>query len=361
MGDGREPELVPGVVAALVRLAQGVTGGPGRAVAEVVRARLRATPEGARAVDAVAASPGDERARAGLTAAVTELLATDEAFAQYLRSTELGRPADPPTVHLRLDPAAAGSRALAARRGNVAIVTALALVLVASLVAVGVRLGSRPLLKPDGPHIANGGRTLREPAEARGVLPDVGALPPGGWQVESGPHAGTSSGDDVPCLLPSPDGSPDGSPGGGSPGGGSSGGGSSDGSAGACSGQLAYATVTFRAVPAHTVQFTVVTFDSAETAGRAFATSLDRVGGADAAAAVPLPPVGDQSAARTHGPAGAEALVRVGGTLLYVRDSGPGASAAAPALTVFARLLAERARQALDGRAPDAAAPGATA
>ncbi|WP_369182418.1 hypothetical protein [Streptomyces sp. Y1] len=324
MAEGREPALVPGVVGALVRLAQGVAGGPGRAVAEVVRARLRATPEGARAVDAVAASPGDERARAELTAAVTELLATDEAFAQYVRSTELGRPADPPTVHLRLDPAVTGARALAARRGNVAIVAALALVLVTALVALGMHLGSRPLLKPDGPHVAHGGQALREPAGARKVLPDVGALPPGGWQVESGPDTGTSGAGDAPCLLT------------GLP-------------ATLCSAPLTYATVTFRASPAQHVQFTVLSFDSAEIAARAFTGALDFLGSAPAATPVPLPPIGDQSAARANGPGGVAALVRVGGTLLYVRDSGPGASAAAPALPVFARLLAERARLALDG------------
>ncbi|MFJ2809750.1 hypothetical protein [Kitasatospora sp. NPDC087271] len=329
MGDGQE--LVPVVVGVLVRAAEGVSGGPGRSVADLVRVRLRATPEGARAVDAVEANPGDARARAGLTAAVGELLTTDPAFARYLATTELGRPADPPTVHLRVDPAVAGAQARAARIGAAPVLVTLALIVVAALVAVGINLGSRPLLRPGGPDLAHAGRTLRDPAQVQGVLPDLRAMP-GGWQVESGPQSGAGPGQDVPCLLPD-----------------------------ACDQQLAYATVTFRAVTTHSAQFTVVTFASADAAGRAFDAMLAHVGGADAAAAVPLPPIGDQRAARTHGAEGAEALVRVGTTLLYVRDSGPGSDAATPVLALFARLLAERAQQAEDGREPDAAAQGATA
>ncbi|MBV2155884.1 hypothetical protein [Kitasatospora sp. SUK 42] len=358
MGDGRE--LTPAVVAALVRLARGAADGPEQAVAEVVRARLRATPEGARVVASVEASPGDPRGREILTVAVGQLLDSDRAFAHYLATTQLGRPADPPTVHLRtdvepsilhlrvdprstdpgsepatgpstvqlrLDPQAAGAQAVATRRGNSGIVLALALLLVAVLVAVGVRLGSRPLLHPIGPELAHSARTLRDPAQVQAVLPDVRAMP-GGWQVESGPVSGTGAGDDVPCLLP-----------------------------GACDQQLAYATVAFRAAQVHSVQFTVVSFISADAAGRAFGTMLDHVGGEDSAAAATIPPIGDQSAARTHGAAGAEALVRVGSTLLYVRDSGPGAPATTPVLTLFARLLAARAQQAQDGRTPDADAP----
>lgn len=257
MGDGQE--LVPVVVGVLVRAAEGVAGGPGRAVADLVRVRLRATPEGARAVDAVEANPGDARARAGLTAAVGELLTTDPAFARYLATTELGRPTDPPTVHLRVDPAVAGAQARAARIGAAPVLVTLALIVVAALVAVGINLGSRPLLRPGGPDLAHAGRTLRDPAQVQGVLPDPRAMP-GGWQVESGPLSGAGPGEDVPCLLPD-----------------------------ACDQQLAYATVTFRAVTTHSAQFTVVTFASADAAGRAFDTMLAHVGGADAAAAVPLP------------------------------------------------------------------------
>ncbi|MFE5587048.1 hypothetical protein [Kitasatospora sp. NPDC056531] len=347
MGDGRD--LVPDVVGALVRLAQGAAGGPGQAAAEVVRARLRLMPEGARAVAALEASPHDPRAREGLTAAVTRLLATDVAFAQYVATTELGRPADPTTVHLlvgpetdpatvqlrtdspgpstvqlRVDPAVANARVLAARRGNAGIIVALALVLIAALVALGINLGSRPLLHPNGPDFAHAARTVRDPARVQGVLPDVAAMP-GGWQVESGPQSGAGSGTDAPCLLPD-----------------------------ACDQQLAYATVTFRAVPVQSVQFTVVTFASPETAGRAFATRLALVDGEVGATAVTIPPIGDQSAARERGSSMAEALVRVGSTLLYVRDQGPGAAVATPALTLFARLLAERAQQAQDGHTPDA-------
>ncbi|MBD0689121.1 hypothetical protein [Streptomyces sp. CBMA123] len=377
MGDGQE--LVPGVVGALVRLARGATGatgGSGQAVAEVVRARLRLMPEGARALAAVEGGPDDPRAHAALTSAVGQLLATDRGFAQYLATTVLGTPtdpstvqlrtnpeadprtvqlrtgpeADPRTVHLRtdpeadprtvqlrtgpesgpstvqlrVDPAAAGAQALAARRGNVAIIVALALVLIAALVALGINLGSRPLLRPTGPDFAHAARTIRDPAQVRGVLPDVAAMP-GGWQVESGPRSGADSGPDAPRLLPD-----------------------------ACDQQLAYATVTFRAVPVQTVRFTVVTFASAEAAGRAFGSSLDPADGEGAAATVTIPSIGDQSAARTHGSSQAEAVVRVGSTLLSVQDDGPGAAATTPALVLFARLLAERARQAEDGHAPDA-------
>ncbi|MGW3039980.1 hypothetical protein ACWC9T_07975 [Kitasatospora sp. NPDC001159] len=338
MGDGRE--LVPGVVGALVRLAQGTADGPGQAVAGVVRARLRLMPDGAQAVAALEASPHDSRAQEGLTAAVTRLLASDVAFAQYVATTELGRPADPTTVQLRMDPTApadastvqlrvdpavADAQALAARRSNTGIIVALALVLIAALVALGINLGSRPLLHPNGPDFAHAARTVRDPAQLQGVLPDVAAMP-GGWQVESAPESGAGSGYAVPCLLPD-----------------------------SCDRQLAYATVTFRAPTVQSVKFTVVTFASTEAASRAFTAGLDRVSGAGPTAAAAIPPIGDQSMARTSGSTDAEALVRVGPTLLYVHDDGPGAAVATPALVLFARLLVERAQQAQDGRTPDAA------
>ncbi|MFH9350698.1 hypothetical protein [Kitasatospora sp. NPDC017646] len=363
MGDGRE--LEPRVAGALVRLARG-TAGPGQAVAEVVRARLRLMPEGARAMAAVEAAPDDPRARAGLTSAVARLLATDPGFTQYLTTTELGGQADPTTVQLRtgpepgrttvqlrvdpeerstvqlrieptdsstvrlrVDPAAdAGARALAARRGNTAVIVTLALVLIAALVALGIHLGSRPLLRPNGPDFAHSARTIRDPAQAQGVLPDLTAMPVG-WQVESGPRSGTGSGPDVPCLLPD-----------------------------ACDQQLAYATATFGAAPLPSVQFGVVTFASAEAAGKAFGTRLDLLGARGDATAAAVPSVGEQSAARTRGESMAEVLVRVDSTLLYVHSSGPGAAVALPGLTPFARLLAERAQQAEEGRTPDAVLHG---
>ncbi|MEV7026348.1 hypothetical protein, partial [Kitasatospora sp. NPDC093558] len=275
------------------------------------------------------------------------LLAEDPAFARYLLSTELGppadrpstvqlrtEPADPPTVHLKAGPGDGGTVQLRVkppngRRATGGILVTLALVVVASLVALGINLGNRPLLRPGVHGFDHAATALRDPAQAQGVLPDPGAMP-SGWRIETGPQSGTSSGDDVPCFVKD-----------------------------ACDQQLAYATVTFRAGSRHSAQFVVVTFASAATAGRAFDTRLEQVGGADATAAVPLPSIGDQSAARSHGPAGMEALVRVGTTLLYVSDSGADATPAdAPVLTSFARLLAARAQQAQDGRTPDAVAPG---
>ncbi|MFE4514169.1 hypothetical protein ACFRMQ_08230 [Kitasatospora sp. NPDC056783] len=84
MGDGRG--LTPDAVAALLG------DGPHREVADVLRARLRMVPEGARALAAAEASPGDMRARALLTASVAQLLESDPAFAQYLATAGLGRP-----------------------------------------------------------------------------------------------------------------------------------------------------------------------------------------------------------------------------------------------------------------------------
>ncbi|MGW2373033.1 hypothetical protein [Kitasatospora sp. NPDC001683] len=353
MGDGRQ--LVPGVVGALVRLARGAAGGAGHAVAEVVRARLRLMPEGARAVAAIEAGPDDPRAQAELTAAVTQLLAIDRGFAQYLTTTELGGPTDPTTVQLRVDPgkpstvqlrvdrkesstvqlrldeAATGARGLAARRSNTAVIVTLALVLITALVALGIHLGSRPLLHPNGPDFAHAARTIRDPAQVQGVLPDAAAMP-GGWQVASGPRSGTGSGPDVPCLLPD-----------------------------ACDQQLAYATATFSATAVPSARFTVVTFASPEAAGRAFGTRLDLVDARSDATAATIPPIGDQSAARTRGASTAELVVRVGSTLLSVHYEGPGAAIALPGLTPFARLLTERAQQAAAGRTPDAVFHGTAA
>ncbi|MER7755854.1 hypothetical protein [Kitasatospora sp. NPDC097643] len=365
MSDGQD--LVPVVVGALVRVAGGVAGGPGRAVAELVRARLRATPTGIRAVEAIEADPGDTRARAELTAAVTELLATDPAFAQYLTTTELGRPTGPPTVHLRLTPAAAakaaaaksgqattgetghpdgssvfspttldatavgaqaGASAASARRGSAGIIAALALVTVAALVAVGINLGSRPLLQPGRPGLAHAATVLRDPGQAQGILPDLRALP-GGWKIQTEPTSGTATSSDAPCILPDD-----------------------------CAEQLTYATAKFRSASGHSVQFTVLTFATAETAGRAFDFTLNRTGGPSATDSISIPRIGDQSAARKQGNGGTEALVRVGTTLLYLRATGPGSTTiATPLVTAFARLLAERSQQAQDGRTPDATAP----
>ncbi|MFD8788491.1 hypothetical protein [Kitasatospora sp. NPDC059599] len=341
--------MVPDVVEALL------AGGPHQAVADVVRARLRMVPEGARALASAETGPEDVQARAQLTAAVAHLLATDEAFAQYLATTGLGRstdpstvqlrtgpstvqlrtgagspPTGPTTVQLRVGPADARARALAARRSSAGIVVALALVLIAALVALGIHLGSRPLLKPGGPGLAHAAQPLRDPALVRGVLPDARAMP-AGWEVRSGPESGTGSGADAPCLLPD-----------------------------SCDQQLAYATVRFGAADIRTANFTAVAFGSPETAARAFGATLDRTAGEDSGA-VALPRIGDQSAVRTRGSSTAVALVRVGAVLLLVRDDGPGAAVTAPWLTVFAELLAERARQAQDGRTPDAAASTAAA
>ncbi|MET8541189.1 hypothetical protein ABZW03_11115 [Kitasatospora sp. NPDC004799] len=364
MGDGRDP--APDAVAALLG------DGPHQAVAEVVRARLRMVPEGARALAAAEASPGSAEARALLTAAVAHLLASDRAFAQYLATTGLGQPGDPPTVQLRIEPgtvqlrvgppsapplkgpstvqlrvgqaaapppkgpstvqlrtgpAAARARALAARRSNAGIVLALVLVLVAALVALGVHLGSRPLLKPGGPDLAHAAQPLGDPALVRAVLPDEGAMPRG-WRVQREPRSGTGTADGRPCLLPD-----------------------------ACDRQLAYATVTFEAASVQTAEFQVIAFASPEAAAEAFDSLLERTGGEEATA-VAVPRIGDRSATRTHGASAAVVLVRVGGVLLVVRDDGPGAALTAPGLTVFARLLADRARQAQDGRTPDASARG---
>ncbi|MFJ6384195.1 hypothetical protein ACIQI7_29845 [Kitasatospora sp. NPDC092039] len=347
MGDGRG--LAPDAVAALLG------DGPHRAVADVVRARLRMVPEGARALAAAEASPGDAQARALLTAAVAQLLAADQAFARYLATTGVGKPGDPPTVQLRSDPgtvqlrvgpasapppkgpttvqlrtgpAAARARALAARRSSAGIVVALVLVLVAALVALGVHLGSRPLLKPGGPGLAHAAPPLGDPALVRGVLPDEGAMPRG-WRVQRGPRSGTGTAGELPCLLPD-----------------------------SCDQQLAYATVTFGAASVESLEFSAVAFASPEAAAKAFDSTLERTGGEESTA-VAVPQVGDRSATRTHGSSSAVALVRVGGVLLLVREEGPGAALTAPGLTVFARLVADRARQAQDGRTPDASARGA--
>ncbi|WP_316525407.1 hypothetical protein [Kitasatospora brasiliensis] len=308
--------------------------GPHRAVADVVRARLRMVPEGARALAAVEAAPGDPRARALLTAAVAQLLASDRAFAQYLATTGLGKPSDPTTVHLRtgppsappgspttvqlrVDPAAA--RALAARRSGTGIVAALALVLVTALVALGVHLGSRPLLKPGGPDLPHAAPALRDPAVLRGVLPQQPPLP--GWQLEHGPDSGTGQDGPVPCLLPS-----------------------------SCDRQLGYATVLFGAPDVQQVTLSAVSFDSPGAAAQAFAATLDQTPGAEPTAA-PLAGIGDQSAARVEG-SSAVALVRVGSVLLLTRENDPGRVIGDNLLPGLLRLLAERARAAQQGSSP---------
>ncbi|MGW1178541.1 hypothetical protein ACWD4P_33025 [Kitasatospora sp. NPDC002543] len=344
MGDGRGP-APEAVTAALLG------DGPHQAVADVVRARLRMVPDGARALAAAESGPGDAQARALLTAAVAHLLAADPAFARYLATTGLGKPGDPPTVQLRGEPgtvqlrlgppsapppkgpatvqlrtgpaAVARARALAARRSGTGIVVALALVLIAVLVALGVHLGSRPLLKPGGPDLAHAAPVLRDPALLRGVLPEARSVP-AGWQVASGPESGTGRGGSLPCLLPN-----------------------------SCDRQLAHATVTFAAADSRHVTVDAVAFDSPGTAAQAFATALDRTPGEDPTAA-PLAGIGDRSAARVRG-SSAVTLVRVGAVLLLVRDDDRGAVVADDPLPGLVRLLAEHARQAQGDSTPDAA------
>ncbi|MFJ9443634.1 hypothetical protein ACIRRH_17425 [Kitasatospora sp. NPDC101235] len=358
MGDGRG--LVPEAVAALL------DDGPHQAVADVVRARLRMVPEGARALAAAEASPGDAQARALLTAAVAQLLASDQAFAQYLATTGLGKPSDPPTVQLRSEPgtvqlrtgppsapppkgpttvqlrtgppsapppkgpttvqlrtgpAAAHARALAARRSTTGIVLALALVLIAALVALGVHLSSRPLLKPGGPDLAHAAQPLGNPALVLRLLPDERAVP-GDWQVQRGPTAALGTDGERPCLLPD-----------------------------SCDEQLAYGIVTFGSTSVQAVEFRVATFASPEAAARAFDNALGRTAGTKPTVAVPL--IGDQSAIRIQGSLSAVALARVGSALLIVREEGPGYQLTVPALTGLAELVAERARQVQDGHIPD--------
>ncbi|MFE7593815.1 hypothetical protein ACFU6K_30870 [Kitasatospora sp. NPDC057512] len=341
--------MAPDAVAALLG------DGPHRAVADVVRARLRIMPEGARALTAAEANPGDAQARALLTAAVDHLLAADPAFARYLATTGLGEPADPPTVQLRsepgtvqlrvgppsapppanpatvqlrLGPGAARARALAARRSSAGIVVALALVPIAALVAIGVHLGSRPLLKPGGPGLAHAAQPLSDPALVSAVLPDARALP-GGWQVRRGPTAGTAQGGELPCLLPD-----------------------------SCDRQLASATVTFGSASVQAVEFGVAAFASPEAAARAFDHTLDRTAGTEPTVAVPR--IGDQSAVRVQSSSSAVALARVGSVLLVVREEGAGDRLTGPAFTGLAELVAERARQAQEGRTPGATADGPT-
>ncbi|MFD5086313.1 hypothetical protein ACFWOG_27200 [Kitasatospora sp. NPDC058406] len=368
MEDGLGPEAA--VVAALLG------DGAHQAVADVVRARLRMMPEGSQALAAAASDPQDPKARKLLTAAVARLLASDVAFAQYLATTELGKPSEPPsgpqtvqlrtgragappaknprtvqlrtgprpegpaTVQLRMGPDAARAQLLAGRRSSAGIVVALALVLITSLVALGIHLSSRPLLKPGGPGLAHAAQPLRDPSLLRAVLPGEGAMPIG-WRVQRAPESGTGPGNGtgagsgtgvgtagpLPCLPPD-----------------------------TCDLQLAYATVTFASASAQTVEFTAAAFTSPETAARAFDAMLESTPGEQPTAAVPRS--GDQSALRIQGSGTAVALVRVGSTLLLVRGQGPGAGLTAPGLTLLTQLFAERARQAQDGLTPGTSARG---
>ncbi|MGW2547328.1 hypothetical protein ACWC5I_42250, partial [Kitasatospora sp. NPDC001574] len=244
------------------------------------------------------------------------------------------RPEGPATDQLRMGPDAARARLLAGRRSSAGIVVALALVLITSLVALGIHLSSRPLLKPGGPGLAHAAQPLRDPSLLRAVLPGEGVMPIG-WRVQRAPESGTGPGSGtgvgtagpLPCLHPD-----------------------------ACDHQLAYATVTFASGSAQTVEFTATAFTSPETAARAFDAMLESTPGEQPTAAVPRS--GDQSAIRIQGSGTGVALVRVGSTLLLVCGQGPGAGLTAPGLTLLTQLFAERARQAQDGLTPDTSARG---
>ncbi|MFJ9694427.1 hypothetical protein [Kitasatospora sp. NPDC101183] len=246
-------------------------------------------------------------------------------------------PTDPPTVHLRTaDQSTVHLRiagaAVAQRGANLPILTALALVLVAALIAIGVRLSSHPVLDPG---LARDNHSLREPARLRALLPGISTFPNDLWQVESGPVTGVA-GDGRPCLLPE--------------------------ATNGCTGQLSYATETFRSGGGRSLQFSVIAYDSPQTAGRAFATLRDHPGativpsrepssGANAGASTAaVPHLGDESALVSFGmdgADGAEALLRMADLLIDVRS--PNRSLSGPLLAAFALSIAQGVGQGQTG------------
>ncbi|WP_328965550.1 hypothetical protein [Streptomyces virginiae] len=196
----------------------------GRAVSDLVRARLGASEDGRAALDGVSADPADPSAVRGLQEAIREALAADPDFQSRLAVVLAGPPPDVPPAHavspqytgniiigggskVRNSQISLGPLTITNTRATRASLTGIAGLLVA-LLALGLYRGVQLLTGDDSSRSAAGASSgpksptatpsrsasgtsddaapvVRDAAKVQQILPDVASLPRG-WAIASG-------------------------------------------------------------------------------------------------------------------------------------------------------------------------------
>lgn len=196
----------------------------GRAVGDLVRARLGTSEEGRAALDGVSADPADPSAVRGLQEAIREALAADPDFQTRLAAVLAGPPPDAPPAHavstqytgsiiigggskVRSSQISLGPLTITNTRVTRASLTGIAALLVA-LLALGLYGGVQLLTGDDSPRSEGGASSgpqshtatpsksasgtpddaapvVRDAERGKQILPDAASLPQG-WAVASG-------------------------------------------------------------------------------------------------------------------------------------------------------------------------------
>ncbi|WP_369383052.1 hypothetical protein [Streptomyces sp. cg36] len=195
----------------------------GRALGDIVRARLGTSEDGRAALDGVSTDPADPSAVRGLEEAIREVLAADPEFRARMAAALAGPPPDAPPAHavspqytgsiiigggskVRNSQISLGPLTITNTRAARVSLTGIAALLVA-LLALGLYRGVQLHTGDDSPHSAapsSGGKSpaatpsrsasgaseggapaVRDAAKVQQILPDAASLPQG-WAVASG-------------------------------------------------------------------------------------------------------------------------------------------------------------------------------
>ncbi|WP_190094381.1 hypothetical protein [Streptomyces melanogenes] len=196
----------------------------GRAVGDLVRARLGTSDDGRAALDGVSADPADPSAVAGLQEAIRQALAADPEFQTRMAVALAGPPPDVPPAHavspqytgsiiigggskVRNSQISLGPLTITNTRAARVSLTGIAALLVA-LLSLGLYRGVQLLTGDDSPHSAAGPSSglkpsaptpsrpasstsdtdapaVRNATKVQQILPDAASLPQG-WAVASG-------------------------------------------------------------------------------------------------------------------------------------------------------------------------------
>ncbi|MFB0631241.1 hypothetical protein [Streptomyces sp. AB3(2024)] len=327
--------MVETVVEIFTQVASGaataVGAGVGQAVSDIVRERFGAEERGRSVVQAVDERPGDPDAVASLRELLRTELASDPEFGQRIGAALAGpQPAEPPrqtTGNIVIHGSTVKGRSTIAL-GPVTIndtrsarlsLLAVALIL-ASLAALGIYGATR--WAADGDSLEENAVTVLSPDRLREILPSTGSVP-ANWTRNEEPNTnpdargtGLISSENIGYLMGGPD---------------------------VDSG----------------ITFSVTGFTNADNASKFFhKVDAGSNGKEREDLTVPLPTIGDERKAfawraSTNGPGGVYTVLRVGTVLMTITGTDADDQAFATSrLEKFARMMAERAQQAQNGRKP---------
>ncbi|MFE6225052.1 hypothetical protein [Streptomyces sp. NPDC057854] len=337
-------DLAGAVVGLVAQAGSAAVAGAGGAVGgmavELVRGRLRGVDQGPEALEAVEQAPDDADARDRLREKLAGVLAEDPAFAAYLASLLAPpKPAHPPTnigsIHIDRSARARGTFVLGdqavtrIRKGDPAALLALVAVVVVLALAIYGLAGLTGGDEGEGGWSGSGseGRVavLSDPEVVKAAAPDLHSMP-AGWALASEPSLTSGSG---ACEF----------------------------LATSCDGILHVARSSFDGPSSQSVNFGVVACASADDAGRVYAELISEPQGNTEAKPLAVPALGQESAAFEVSRRMGQALARVGTTVVWAEEEGNGGSDfKVELLEKFLRLVAARAQEAQDGRAPGASA-----